>query len=110
LLDRTAHARIDLEVMGVGLGDEQTPDQPVAADLGDEQIVVRFEQEPASVGEQTHATVAGHAVEDLAPNVVGQFVLAVLGKRRHDRLRLHAARRSVPERERGDAVRVDVLG
>jgi hypothetical protein len=80
-----------------------------AGQLGHERVG-RDEREPIAVALEPEATIAGDLIADAGEDVLGEVVLRVLGEGALHLVGGDARGRGVPERERRDSVRVDVLG
>jgi hypothetical protein len=74
---------------------------------------VRFcclQDEMVALGEQSQASVPSHQVSNVGQDVRRQLVLGELDQRFHHVIDTQSGRAGVPERQRRDRVRVNVLG
>ena len=112
LLERATVAEADGEAVAVEPFAEHLADVLVAGDLDEERDLVADEGEPAGVevAHEPQPAVAAHLVVHLGEHAARHRVLGEIVERGGDLAGVHAGDGGVPQRQRRDAVGVDVLG
>ena len=82
----------------------------VPADLFGQRAIVGGQHEMVRTARQTQPAVARSVIANLDRHVLRHFVLGELVQRLDDLIGIDARRRGVPDRQRRDAIRVDVFG